>query len=546
MKREGTRAASTSRTARTCWAAGACWATMLAALALTSLACRRAPSADVAIAHVTVARGAVEAERAGHWLPAPVGFAVLAGDAIRTGAGASATLTLVNGRQLRLGTRARVRFVVGSPAAGPRVGVELGAVEVEGEGDLSLQTARGPTVLAPRTRMRVAADPSARARYEVLVGRAALGEGDTAVVIEAGEGLMLATGGAELERYKVDLGAALIETTPPKAGGRPVIAPGVAPIADADAGSRAADAAPAPDARPPDVVAATPQIAGAVAAAAMAPSREFDLTIPAGESAILHGPQPPLAVRVRFTRPCAVGGVVESGPAGQAIGRRSQRAAGVASATLLLVRGAHRYRVMCAGAEQGSGQVIVRQDAGTTRVPRTAPLNTIDADGQKYTVLYQNRLPALTLTWPGAPQGKVFTVHVERAGNVRTWPTTSPQLRLAAGALEEGDYTWWWSDAENRQSRLSTLVIRFDNAAVTAQVQAPAEGAALAGAQDIDVAGIALAGSTVAVGGQALAVDDQGRFRGRVKRPAAPERAVAIRLEHARSGVHYYVRRLAP
>src|SRR5207244_445894 len=151
------------------------------------------------------------------------------------------------------------------------------------------------------------------------------------------------------------------------------------------------------------------------------------LTIPAGESAILHGPQPPLLVRVRFTGRCAAGGAVEAGPVGRAMGARS-RGAGATSAVLSLGRGRHQYRVMCAGAEKASGLLVVRQDAGTTRVPRTAPVNTIDADGQKYTVLYQNRLPSLRLTWPGAAKAGTFTVHVERGGNVRTWPAPSPEL----------------------------------------------------------------------------------------------------------------------
>jgi hypothetical protein len=76
-------------------------------------------------------------------------------------------------------------------------------------------------------------------------------------------------------------------------------------------------------------------------------------------------------------------------------------------------------------------------------------------------------------------------------------------------------------------------------------VQAPRDGARLLD-PDVEVAGVALEGSQVTVGGQRLAVDPQGRFRGRAPRPVSGVRAIAVRLEHPRSGVHYYVRRVAP
>ncbi len=49
-------------------------------------------------------------------------------------------------------------------------------------------------------------------------------------------------------------------------------------------------------------------------------------------------------------------------------------------------------------------------------------------------------------------------------------------------------------------------------------------------------------GAKVSVGGQPIAVDAHGRFRTEAS-PLGGDEAVGVRLEHPRTGVHYYVRR---
>jgi hypothetical protein len=55
---------------------------------------------------------------------------------------------------------------------------------------------------------------------------------------------------------------------------------------------------------------------------------------------------------------------------------------------------------------------------------------------------------------------------------------------------------------------------------------------------------VTVEGAKVSLSGQPLAVDGHGRFRGEAA-PVAGDDAVAVRLEHPRTGVHYYIRRRA-
>jgi len=222
-----------------------------------------------------------------------------------------------------------------------------------------------------------------------------------------------------------------------------------------------------------------------------------------------------------------------------------QRVVARTSAVLTLPAGAHRYRVLCVGGSpQAAGKLVVKADSGTAPVPRTAASNTIDTDGRRYTVLYQTRLPSMTFVWPGAPADGPFTLHIETEGKERTVVAAGGRHTLPAGAVSEGAHSFWFTAGDGKSSRPTSVKVAFDNAAVTAQLSAPREGSP-SSEGEVEVAGIALEGSTVTVAGQKLALDPQGRFRGRAPRPGPGERAIAVRLEHPRTGVHYYVRRMA-
>ena len=454
---------------------------------------------------------AVEAEHQGAWSPARPGMALYAGDAVRTATDAWASLRFTGGREVRLSERSLIRLGVDA-ASSVHVTVELGQANIEGDGPLAVSTARGLARLDPGTRMsvKVAGD---RSRYEVSVGRAVLGDGVDALVLGSGDGVALQIGNAQVERYRIELGSAEVEPAPPPP-----------PPARADAGAAAEDTTdegPSPASRRP------------------AAPTSFDVSLPAGETAIIHGRQTPLVIRLELQPPCPGGGSVTL-----ADRRSRQRAEGRDQALFTVGSGSWSYRYQCERQELRRGTLTVRRDGGTTALPRVAPTNMIDADGRRYTVLYQSRLPSLTFSWPDAPLAAGYTLNVESKGRTRRYPVTAARLRLASGALGEGTYQWWFEAASGKSSRRTTVTVRFDNAAVTAQVDAPRDGARVTPGDEIEVAGVAIEGSTVAVGAAPLEVDEQGRFRGKARAPSANERSIAIRLAHPKSGVHYYVRRI--
>jgi FecR protein len=465
---------------------------------------------------------AVEAEHQGAWSPARPGMGLHSGDAVRTAADAWASLRFTSGREVRLSERSLIRLGVDA-ASSVHVTVELGQADIEGDGPLAVSTARGLARLDPGTRMSVKV-AGGRSQYEVNFGRAVMGDGEDVLVLGSGDGVALQIGSAQVERYRIELGSPEVEPAPPPT---PPVGNGVG----ADAGAAGA---------------AGESVTGAAALATAgnrkpAAPTSFDVSLPAGESAIIHGRQTPLVIRLELQPPCPAGGSVILGYSGRA-GR--QRAEGRDQALFTVGSGSWSYRYQCERQELRRGTLTIRRDAGNERLPRVAPTNFIDADGRRYTVLYQSRLPSLTFGWPDAPPAPGYTLHVESKGRTRRYPVNAARLRLASGALSEGTYQWWFEAAAGKSSRRTTVTVRFDNAAVTAQVDTPRDGVRVTPGNEIEVAGVAIEGSTVAVGAAPLEVDEQGRFRGKARPPAANERSIAIRLAHPKSGVHYYVRRI--
>src|SRR5882724_625724 len=225
------------------------------------------------------------------------------------------------------------------------------------------------------------------------------------------------------------------------------------------------------------------------------------------------------------------------------------RSPGMGSAVVVAGAGKNRYRVRCLGEGEspeprGEGTVSIAKDWGTADLPRRAPRNTIDADGRRYTILYQNLLPQLTVGWPSAPAGQSFFLHVQAdQGEARTLPARTASVQFVSGKLGEGTYTFWFEASSDpaHSSPKTTLKIDFDNAAPRAHIQEPAAGTPISGA--VTVAGVAIEGASVSVSGFDMPLDAQYRFRG----PASPkpgEASLAIRIAHPTHGVHYYLRRM--
>jgi hypothetical protein len=506
-------------------------ARLLATAALVLLgggapACRRAREAPVAtLVSVT---GVVEQADGAAWRGAGPGAELVTGDAVRTGARAGARLRLTAGGVIRMGEASLIRFRRGTlpDQRPPEIAVDFGRTEIDEAADLSVISAAGRARIERGARVRVNAGAGS-ATLEVIVGRAIVAGRDGDVPVDAGQGITFRIGGAIVERFQVRVGEAIVERV---GGGAPD-------------GPRTATATTA--AAAPELASAAANGANGTAAPAPAAAerRRADVTLAAGDSVVLHSDRLPLAVRLRVDQLCPGEARVQLGTAA----RSGDAVAGTGAVVLHLRAGVHRYTVRCAddapgAAARATGVLSLKRDSGDVPLSRSAPSNTIEADGRRYTVLFQTRLPELTLIWPGPAAPADLTLHIESAaGGSRTLPAPTPEYRLRSGAMPEGTHTWWYATKDGRLSPKTTVIIRFDNTAPTAQFfRADPTAGAPVGTIPID--GVAMQGAKVSADGQPLAVDDHGRFRGSVT-PLDGDDAVAVRIEAPYGGSHCYVRR---
>lgn len=266
-----------------------------------------------------------------------------------------------------------------------------------------------------------------------------------------------------------------------------------------------------------------------------------DLSLTAGGNVVFHNAEPPTAIGFEFDGKCDHLGVLEILDDGAV---RSW-AGGTKNVNLELPTGVTNYRLRCLSKDGtwsepvASGRVSGYADSGATQLPSYAPSNVVSVDGRAYTLLYQNRLPSVTVQWPNAPPADSYTLTHSGEGGTRSFSTQSPRYSFASGALGEGQHAFQFQSALGRSSRKSVATIQFDNAAPKASISAPANGA-FAPNTEVDVKGIALPGWDVLAQGQYLTTDAHGRFSGRV---TAGERGVLFTFSNARRGAHHYLRR---
>ena len=501
-----------------------------------SVSCRSAPKVPP-VATLLEGRGSV----AGSFHPAPVWAAVTTGtqfhldDAVRTGAGSEARLDVAGGAKVRMSENSLLRFTRGA-AARPgdlQVSVELGGAEVEPGGAVVIGLPDGRAQIAPGSRVRISADGQ-RDKLEVVVGRATLilspGEGGKTgreVSLGEGEGVVLEIGRAVVERYALDPGAK-DSRTPLEA--EPAAAPVALPVG---ASGEGAPGHPA-----------SPRQSGAVDAV---DAKRADVTVELGESLILHDGRGSLLVRMLTGRACpdGGGGTLE-------LDNRAKEANAFSGAAAIVVRlttGRHVYRLRCAsdgpkGPPRAMGSLIVSRDSGNVPLARRAPANDIEADGRRYTVLFQTRPPALTLSWkdPAGAAHAPYELSVSSSRETQTFHSKVSSVRLPSGALGEGDHTWWFSTPDGRQSPKTTVGIVFDNTAPTAQFFRADQPGLTPG--NIAIDGATVQGARVSAAGKTLALDPRGRFRDEVA-PLPGDDAVSVRVDLPHGEAHCYVRRRA-
>ncbi len=266
------------------------------------------------------------------------------------------------------------------------------------------------------------------------------------------------------------------------------------------------------------------------------------ITLPPQGNSHLHVITTPTNVRINFQMHCKRA-VVEIAQ-GRSFRRTSQRREGEGSAIVTLKKGKNKYQVRCYqdGVLQrtpvATGSLTIRKDSGSRPLPKRAPANRIDTDGRNYTVVFQNRLPAITIRWKDAPTANKYQLKVvPRKGKTLSTTTSKPKYSFRAGQLREDVYEYWFSSS-GRESKHSHLTISFDNAASTGYLSSPPANRKL-DSDTAQVKGAAVLGWSVFVGAKRLTLDKQHRFDERV--PVGSE-GLAVRFSHPKYGNHYYLR----
>lgn len=590
------------------------------------------------------------------WEPASDGTKLSLGDGLKTGPTSDAVVVLTSGGAIAVSSDTTIRFVASAPGSQtPKLSVETGEASIEAAGDqgLRVQTMFGLAQIEPGGKLRVSADGSGAARFEVTVGSAKVETEDGGLSLSPGKAFDVSLGGAIIERESVDAttdaGAKAEDAAPAPpvvdtsgasttidvhgAGVRIASRDGKEwkPLAEGAATASSGDALEVPNgasvdvrrgsrsarlvgfgryvisdaggsslvrvrsghaelqatsedasvevpggtvtAKGPgaggksrvdaDVAAAGTKVGvrqgqgevrgsgaaetvragenatltakGAVVVSSRGPERP-DFTIHAGDSIVVRDPRPPTALGFDFSSVCPSAGVVS-----RADGRATAR--GEHTAALSLAAGRHAYAVRCIGPDgieekpAATGNVTVVADAARAALPRLPPSTTVDMDGRRYTVLYQNRLPSVTARWPGAPPSSAYSLSV---GGQRT-KTKAPKLALKPGRLGEGTHMLRFETEDGtKKSPETTLIIKFDNAAPAASVREPVDGSFRPG-DTVKVSGVVVEGWTVSVNGAAVPLDAEKRFGSTATVPPG-ENGLVLKLSHPTRGTVYYVR----
>jgi hypothetical protein len=334
-------------------------------------------------------------------------------------------------------------------------------------------------------------------------------------------------------RFDVLVGRVAIETdgaTKELAAGQTLALPRALPsgVANEDIDPALAATASADDA-------ATPPATRAGAGAEQRERDTPDLALPETDGMTLHAPT--LPVTFRLQRP-ACAGPVTSELDGRAVPSQDL---GDDLVLRITAAGAHRLRVRCAKRVVRDTVVRVLRDAANLELPKSAQRVDVEADGRRYTVRYTNVMPVVNMRWSDARPSSSYQLVVKRGAKEQTYRSAKAVRDLAGADLVEGNYEFWFADANGQKSRVGSLRIEFDNTARSLSLSEPVEGSVATGSQVL-VSGVALLRSQVSANDMPLVLDAKGRFHAQV--PLSAEKSVLVRANHPAAGVHYYLRRL--
>jgi hypothetical protein len=420
------------------------------------------------------------------WGQASVGDSFHNGDGARTSDVAVAHFRLFNGARLRLKPASKIRFQRGKAQGTIGLAVDVGEADIQSsEGQVLIDSEFGALVLDKNSAITMSRT-GGRMAVDVELGRIEIGQDRRAV--EAGQSLELELGG-----IVVDVAMEVAE------------APTATPVA--------------PTATPAEPEEAPLDVGDGVGRA--------DVVVAAGESFVVHDPLPPTAVGI------SVGGVCE-GPARLTVGRLKTDGRG--QANLKLPAGQHRYEVRCLNKPQvvvATGGIRIVKDSGSRQLPSFSPTANVTTDGRSYTVMYQHRLPTVTVSWPTAPVASSYSLQV----NGRTITTKTPSYRFSS--LSQGSHRMTFSAATTppRQSRATTVDVVYDSQAPAARVSELDSG--YTPGENVKISGQALPGWEVSVGDRQLEIGAQQKFSAEL----TGQESIPILFAHPTHGKHYYLRR---
>ena len=417
------------------------------------------------------------------WQAAQVGDDFDDGDGARTSKAAVARFRLINGAHLQLKPASQIRFKRSVQTGAIGVSVDMGEASVQStEGAVTLDSQFGEIVLDANSSITMSRDG---ARLSVGVELGSIQLGGEKRTVKSGESVELELGGLIL-----DVPAEPAASAQPEAEQEP-------------------EAEPEPELEVGDGVASA------------------DLVVKAGDTFVVHDPSPPTAVGFSVTGVC-------KGPARVVSG--GQKTEAVGQANLRLNLGQHSYEVRCLETPDvvaAKGQVRVLHDAGTRKLPAFAPQANVTTDGRRYTVMYQHRLPQVTVTWPSAPKADSYTLTVDG----RTIQTKAPSYTFSS--LRRGTHHVAFAAATTppRQSRRTIVEVVYDAQAPAARVSSSSLG--FTPGEPVTISGKAMSGWDVSVSGKPIEVDKGQNFSADVD----TDKAVPITFSHPTHGTHYYLRR---
>ncbi len=179
------------------------------------------------------------------------------------------------------------------------------------------------------------------------------------------------------------------------------------------------------------------------------------------------------------------------------------------------------YRVQDAQNEVvKQGRIDFGPDTASARDTATRS-DVVSETGQKATVFYQSKVPALTFNFTPQAEAKAWRFRLYRASNGT--PESSPlvdrkagepKLVLEPGVLEEGEFVWSATPLDGSGNdkvggRMNKLSVVYDNARTTLFLDRPINGERAAGAKAV---GVSPKNSQLYLNGKPVKADDAGRF----------------------------------